>query len=363
MIFSLPTEIVHLIIKYCDLWTQLYILSVNQYAYYTFTIPTLYFFPSKGNLLDEILQQHKYKNLEILILDSFDYLDPIKFPHRLPFSASLSQASRDRQNFSDVPIIKNKISLKILYARGNGIIGQKDMPNLDLVGLYVCDNPNINDVSHLKNLQVLDASSTCGIDQRGIDGLDLTKLYARNNKFIVNVSYMKNLLVLSASGMCGIDQNGIQGLNLIKLYANGNSRIYNVSAMQTLKKLYVGFTCGIGQDGICGLDLIVLCATDNSKIRDVSFMKNLKILFADGNCGIDQNGIRGLNLVMLHVGDNVNVCCIYKMEKLKLLLVPRECNICSMVFEKYVVVNKNILMYYDSDIIKFFHMYHKMLSI
>jgi len=78
----------------------------------------------------------------------------------------------------------------------------------------------------MKSLQILYAFGECGINQKGIEGLNLIKLYARNNSKITNVSYMKSLQILDASSsICGINQKGIEGLNLIQLYAHGNSKI------------------------------------------------------------------------------------------------------------------------------------------
>ena len=50
-------------------------------------------------------------------------------------------------------------------------------------------------------------------------------LNANCNSKITNVSHMKFLQILNASFNCGIDQKGIEGLNLIELKARDNSKI------------------------------------------------------------------------------------------------------------------------------------------
>jgi hypothetical protein len=122
----------------------------------------------------------------------------------------------------------------------------------------------------LENHDSLIQPAACG---QGIDGLDLIELYAGNNKKITNVSFMKNLKKLYASSNCGIDQHGINGLDLIELSASNNNKITNVSFMKNLKKLYADSNCGINQHGIDGLNLIKLYASNNNKITNVSLIK------------------------------------------------------------------------------------------
>ena len=105
------------------------------------------------------------------------------------------------------------------------------------------NNSKINNVSFIKNLQILYACANCGIDQNGINGLNLISLNADENEKINDASFMKNLRectstlsqsvartlqILVAGGNCGIKQNGIAGLNLIELDAFDNKEIKNV---------------------------------------------------------------------------------------------------------------------------------------
>ena len=128
----------------------------------------------------------------------------------------------------------------------------------------------------------------------------LKYLDASNNKKITNVSHMTNLQILNASGSyCEINNQGIENLNLIELNAYNNYKIINVSFMTNLKILNVSGWCGIDDNDIKNLNLIELNAHNNNKITNVSFMTNLQVLNASGLCGIDDKNIRNLNLIKL----------------------------------------------------------------
>lgn len=151
------------------------------------------------HLTNDILRQQKFSRIRILDLSYNAHVTDLSF---LP-------------------------NLKILYVQGgNCAINQKSIDTLDLVELYVSNNKKINDVRHMKNLKILDASYGSWIDQNGIMGLDLLELNACDNKRIKDVRHMKNLRILDASyKKCGITQEGIEGLNLEKLEWRGNDKI------------------------------------------------------------------------------------------------------------------------------------------
>ena len=62
------------------------------------------------------------------------------------------------------------------------------------------------------NLQKLNASRNCGIDNDGIKGLNLIELYVSNNPKITNVNWMKKIQKLDASGDCGEIKNRMRFL-------------------------------------------------------------------------------------------------------------------------------------------------------
>ena len=80
-------------------------------------------------------------------------------------------------------IARIKAKITIAHSPARNSLHKKSIDNLNLVKLNAKDNYRITDVSHMRNLRILDVSGNCGIDQKGIAGLKLTKLRShRNNK-------------------------------------------------------------------------------------------------------------------------------------------------------------------------------------
>jgi len=61
--------------------------------------------------------------------------------------------------------------IKKLLAYGDCGIDDKGIKNVNLVYLFVDDNPKITNVNHMKDLKSLHASGYCGIDDYGISGI------------------------------------------------------------------------------------------------------------------------------------------------------------------------------------------------
>lgn len=130
--------------------------------------------------------------------------------------------------------LTNLQTLGIGYYRTNNAtdfcskIGDKGIQSLTkLRTLYAYDNVNINKISHLTKLRILDAGGKCAIDNEQISfSTNLKTLYVHNNTDIKNINSLINLRILGAGGKSSIDNNSILLLtNLTELYVCGNSNI------------------------------------------------------------------------------------------------------------------------------------------
>lgn len=167
------------------------------------------------------------------------------------------------------------VSNDILTKLNDKILQQPNLRNLkylDARGIYDTYNTDINAYDFYSN-----------ISQEGINGLNLIHLNTSNNKKINNVSHMKNLKILNANGLyCGIDQFGIHGLDLTTLCVDSNHEINDVGFMKNLRILHVNYNNNIDQNNIKDLNLEELSMNYNFKINDVSHMTNLKRLYVVG---------------------------------------------------------------------------------
>lgn len=347
-----PKEILLLIVQYLDFKSHIYFLSHTKYFY-----NNEYLYPTKiggyqfKKIIDtkkdlRFLKQKKFKNLIELNLSYINLNDTNVY---IPFGIkklniacsninesifdNISKLDLTELNLSHTYRPKNVdftcfSNLKILKISSCGIINQKTIRCFDLIELDAHRNPNINDVSFMKNLKILNASydhedkygdRTCGINQNGIKGLDLIELNAYQNVRIFDVSFMRNLRRLNIGGPCGVNQKGIDGLDLHELDVSYNKGIYDLTYMINLKKLIaVGcYDYKLSQAGIIGLNLVELDVSKNKLIKDVSFMTNLKRLNASEYCGIDQDGIKNLDLVYLNADGNNKIYDVSFMKNLR----------------------------------------------
>lgn len=340
-IFSLLTELLNLILEYCDISLQLKFLSTNKYIQSNLYITSL--FDDENQILtNDILKQYKFRKLKNLAMAFSPKVnqDGIK---------DLNLSSFGITNNCDVTNVSHMKKLQSLAIIG-GKIDQKGIVGLDLIE-FICSTPRITNVTWMKNLLKLNAAFDCGINQEGISGLNLTDLDVSHNSKIFDVSFMSNLTKLMACShnkvpSCGIDQNGIRNLNLTILYVINNSKVHDVSFMKNLKVLHAqGFRCGINQNGIRNLNLEELSSDENPKIRDVSFMKNLKKLYiCDVSNGIGQSGIKGLNLLELNVRNNPNVYDVSFMNNLRTLEVSNNCGV-----DQKGIQNLNLVVLYANS--------------
>ena len=146
------------IIKYLELRSIIRLMSICCFFHNNLYIVDLYHIDNalKGKLSDDILRQHKFRNLK--------YLN-----------------ANDNKKIKDVSWIK---TLQILNASCNCGIDQKGIEGLNLIELNAWNNKKIKDVSWIKSLQKLNAGGSCEIDQKGIEGLNLIGLDARGNEKI-----------------------------------------------------------------------------------------------------------------------------------------------------------------------------------
>lgn len=137
----------------------------------------------------------------------------------------------------------------------------------------------IEKISFPKSLEKFDISMKCKIQQDNILCLNLIELNARDNPNINDVSHMSNLQVLNVSGLRGIGQNGINGLKLIELYIDDNDKITDISHMTKLQILSARErNTKLKQYIINRLtNLIKLKLENNRYISDVSHLTNLQI--------------------------------------------------------------------------------------
>jgi len=136
----------------------------------------------------------------------------------------------------------------------------------NLCTLHCYNNARVTDIS--PNLTELNAGGLCGIKQKSIEHLiKLTTINVDNNPNIVDLSKLKNLTNVSIRGNCGVDQKGLTGLNLIVLNASNNPKITDVCMFPNLEKLYIEGRCGVSK-GLNKLSkLTVLSTTGNNKVR------------------------------------------------------------------------------------------------
>jgi hypothetical protein len=111
----------------------------------------------------------------------------------------------------------------------------------------------------MKNIIELHANGEfCGIGNEGITKLNLVKLYIWNNPKITNVNHMYNLKILYAAGSkCGISNEGIKNINVEQLSAANNPKITNINHMDKLIELDIRFSCGINHEEIKSLKNLV----------------------------------------------------------------------------------------------------------
>lgn len=219
-------------------------------------------------------------------------------------------------NIYDQLNFKSKINLKFVthFFAKYPITNLLDAPykklTNDILKLYplciklnIFWGPNMPEISHLTNLQVLYAN-TCGIRNCELKVLtNLTQLDVSNNERIVNLNRLTNLKILRATNIwskCGVDSDGISALrNLTELDICGNKNITNLNHLVNLRTLDIGNGCRINYEGISTLtnltklslrddcrithidhliNLTDLDISDNSKISDISSFINLRIL-------------------------------------------------------------------------------------
>ena len=136
--------------------------------------------------------------------------------------------------------------------------------------LDLTDNLLVTDLSFTKNLEILYAQTQiCKVTQKSIDGLNLRELYVSDNRNITNVSHMSALENLNAAGLSGISQEGLGDLNLVKLWVFDNARITDCSHMSKLKLLDACGRSGIGQNSVDSLDLEKFCCSGNTNINRI----------------------------------------------------------------------------------------------
>lgn len=161
--------------------------------------------------------------------------------------------------------------------------------------LNIAHNEDVTDISHLVNLQILNASGySCGINNNSLLSLtNLTELNTHNNSKITDVNHLIKLRTLNAVYNSGISDNGIRLLtNLTELDVYDNSRIRNINHLINLRILNIGRDCGIEDDGIKSLtNLTELNITRNNKITNISHLINLQKL---NRCEINTRRIKHL---------------------------------------------------------------------
>jgi hypothetical protein len=192
---TLIFDIWNQIFTFCDLKSQVYLLSLCRHFRDHLSITEVYVGRDESSLNNNILRQKKFEKVEILgIINGMNIVDLSFMPQ-----------------------------LKVLHAN-DLLFGQYAIRHLNLQMLCVNDNYMVHDVGFMSNLQILHACGECGIRQDGIAGLNLIELYVDWNTNITDVSDMTNLCVLSAKFDSGIDHDGILGLNLIELNTIDNEK-------------------------------------------------------------------------------------------------------------------------------------------
>ena len=352
MLLKLPIEIINIIFGYCDICSQINIISVNKYTYINYVVKYIL----KRNhkyLTNSILEQHKFRSLEKLKIKLYDNISQpcIDTLHLTEFYINGNHKISNINHMKNLKILSIKNNYNILddgicnlnnltelYIDGAAINYIGNFTNLQTLCITLFNtirnmNSNVTymtnlhklnietnlmmDISMLINLKILYADNISNINQNGIKNLDLVELHANYNEKIVDVSFMKNLRILGARGIaCGITQKGIQNLNLLELYADNNTKIFDVSNMTNLQILDASYECSIGQDGIRNLNLTKLIIFNNKYIHNVAYMNNLRKLhmrYTD----IEQEGINGLDLTELFIKDNSMIHDISFMHNLK----------------------------------------------
>lgn len=218
-------------------------------------------------------------------------------------------------------------NLEILHAEGYSSIGDHDIQALNnLKELYIDHNKRITDVNHLTKLEVLSVRSSF-IKDLGIQICTLKKLYIDGSMSITNLNHMTNLEVLSAKYCHSIRESGIKSLKLKELYLDGNKSISNVNFMTTLEKLSANYISDVRM-----LNLKELCIDDINVVPDLNHMTNLQILRVNNYRGsylaqIDNYCLATLNLSELYICHNTTITKIAHLTNLKVLDVIGNCSI------------------------------------
>ena len=212
--YVLCLDVVQIICDFCDLKTQIKLISTCQEYYEYLKIRKLNCFDRIGsNITQEVITQRKFN--ELRNLNAFH-----------------------NSKITDVNHLQN--SLTELYCSWKCGINQMGIANLKVLQkLNAADNNKITDVNHLQNTLIeLNCRLLCGIDQKGISNLKvLRKLKADYNNKIIDVNHLQNTLTeLDCRNNCGIDQKGISNLKVLQLLnANGNSKITDVNVCLSKK--------------------------------------------------------------------------------------------------------------------------------
>ena len=163
-----------------------------------------------------------------------------------------------------------------------------------------------------------------GIKSCGISELKLHELYCDDNPDITEISHMKDTLkILSCRGISGISQNCISHLNLEKLICDDNPKIHDLNHMKnTLKVLecrqnscHISKKYGnmVEDGGISELRLEKICFGGNPYITDLNHMRDTLVkLDLDGNyeftgIRLSQKGISKLNLEKIYLSRHIEL--------------------------------------------------------
>jgi hypothetical protein len=169
--------------------------------------------------------------------------------------------------------------------------------------LKLTQNPKVNSIQHLTNLEILEINDVC---------TEFTGPWGGNNKWINCNIWDEELLKLT---------------NLTELSIQDNGKITNINTLSHLTKLNASGECALSDEGFSKLvNLKYLDVGINTNIKNLNSLTLLETLIASGENGIENNSISNLtNLITLDLSGNSSITDLNRLSKLKtLILQPME---------------------------------------
>jgi hypothetical protein len=193
--------------------------------------------------------------------------------------------------------------LKYLSAKGQSILDNNGISNINLYKLNIYDNIKIYEISHMTNLEELSLSGQSKITNL-ITLINIKKLSLSNCCKLIDISYMDKLTYLHLSNTNKLRYLPINIVNL-KIECNkGISLIKNADKLLKLKKLDIRNSISNGFTGLININPIELIIDNVSIINNIGSMINLKKLICPEN-------IKNLQY------KNISLKYLYQLDKFK----------------------------------------------